>query len=161
MSDGPGLNALEGRGALRDAAVELLGQARRSLCIASMALEPALFRDPALLDALKYQLLEQRRLKVQILISEPRRARGHADQLIALVRRLSSQITIHEPLSSKYAFTHELWVADRSAHLRRNHPDNLISSYASHDPVGAHNLRDEFHDAWLNSVPSPEFRQLS
>lgn len=161
MSQERDLHALEGRSALRAAAIELLGKARRSLCIASMMLEPALFRDPALLDALKYQLLEQRRLKVQILISEPRRARAHADQFIALVRRLSSQISIHEPLSSKYAFTHEWWVADRKAHLRRNHPDNLISSYAPYDPVGAHNMRDEFHDAWLKSVPSPEFRQLS
>ncbi len=161
MTQDQGLQALEGRSALRDAAIELLGQARRSLCIASMMLEPALFRDSALLDALKYQLLEQRRLKVQILISEPRRARAHADQFLALVRRLSSQITIHEPQSSQHGFTHEWWVADRSAHLRRNHPDNLISSYAPHDPIGAHNMRDDFHAAWLNSVPSPEFRQLS
>lgn len=161
MTSAERIQSVEGRLALRDAAIELLGKARDTLCIATMAMEPALFRDAELLDALKYQLLNERRLKVRILVSEPRRARPHADVFIALVRRLSSQFTIHEPESSAYGFTHDWWIADRKAHLKRNHPDNLISAYAAHDPIGAHNMRDDFEAAWLSSTPSLEFRQLS
>ncbi|RZO86127.1 MAG: hypothetical protein EVA65_04125 [Oceanococcus sp.] len=161
MSETQRTQAVEGRIALRDAAIELVGQARGSLYIATMAMEPALFRDPQLLDALKYQLLDERRLKVKVLVSEARRARPHADLFIALLRRLSSRFSVHEPSNSQHGFTHDWWIADRKAHLRRNHPDNLISSYAADDPIGAHNLRDDFDAAWLDSVPSLEFRQLS
>lgn len=161
MSSTERIQSIEGRIALRDAAIAVLGEARQMLCIATMAMEPALFRDAELLDALKYQLLNERRLKVRILVSESRRARPHSDLLIALVRRLSSQFSIHEPQSSAHAFTHEWWIADRKAHLKRNHPDNLISAYAAHDPMGAHNMRDDFEAEWLTSTPSLEFRQLS
>ena len=155
------IQAIEGRDALREAAIALLQQARQSLCIASHALDPALFRNMELLDALKDQLLAQRRLKVRILISEPRKARPHADGLLGLALRLGSQFTFHEPTGPEFAFNHDSWVADRSGHLRRNQADALIAAYGSDDPMGAHNLKDEFETAWLHSRPSLEFRQLA
>lgn len=150
----------EGRDGLREAALGLIVSARDSLWIASPVLEPALFHDVELIEALKYQLLEHRRLKVRLLISEPRSARRNADRLLALMRRLPSQFLVHQPARDQFHFENEIWLADNTGFLKRESPKALYTSYGLHAPTKAKVQRNEFEDLWHNSVSSPEFRQL-
>lgn len=152
---------LEGLEEIRQAAIGLIGLARRELWIASPQLEPGLFMDAALLQALKQQLLAERRLTVQLLVSDARMARQHADRLLELVRRLPSQFLIHQPARPENAFEHELWLADHAGHLKRESPRALYASLVQKQAAATHRLRESFAEGWYQSVPSPEFRQLS
>ncbi|MGJ8670159.1 MAG: hypothetical protein ACSHXK_11775 [Oceanococcus sp.] len=152
---------LEGRTALRAAATTIIEQSERELNIASAALEPSLFNSQELIDTLKYRLLERRRMRVRLLISDPRPARRNADRLLALVRRLSSQFEIHQPSRREYRFEQDLWIGDTHSFLKRESPSALYAMFNPQHSLQAKTFKDEFEQAWLKSVNSPEFRQLS
>ena len=152
---------IEGRDALRSAVIALIEAAQRELTIASATLEPALFNDQGVIETLKNRLLERRRMTVRLLISDPQPARRNAERLVALLRRLPSQFTIHQPGRSEHSFGYDLWVADDQAFVKREDASALYAVFGKYDPLQAKTYKDAFDQAWLRSVYSPEFRQLS
>ncbi len=145
---------------MRDAALQVIACAKRELNIASAQLEPALFADAQLIEALKQQLLTERRLKLRLLISKPRVARRHADRLLGLARRLPSQFAWRQPSRPEHSFEHDLWVADRKAYVIRKSVSALYARFGPNSPLESKNLKDEFEQTWQHALPSTEFRQL-
>ena len=155
-----GIQDIEGRAALSAAARELISAVSLELRIASRCLEGAIYRDRDLIDALKAQLLAQRRLRVRLLVAEPDQALREAEPLLELLRRLSSQVDIHTPHAADLAFEHEWLIADERGFVRRDRPDNLISRYAAAEALAARALAREFDAAWDRSRPASELRRL-
>ncbi len=152
--------ALEGEAALKGAMISTIGAARQSLLILSQRLDPRLYRDLKVIEALRHQAVTERRLSIRILVSEPKAALRDAEALIGLARRLDSKFTLHEPASGEHVFEEDLLLADSRAYVQRSHPENLIAKYAQDDPRGGHALEQHFENHWRNSRPSVEFRQL-
>ncbi len=155
-----GASAIEGRDAMREALIQVIGQAQSDLLISSACLEAALYKSLDVVEALKQQALAQRRLQVRCIISDPKRAMEQAEPLIELARRLSSQFEFREPAGVVHQFEEECVIADRLAYLYRDRPDNLMAKFALRDGPGAHPLVQRFDERWLNSQPSMEFRRL-
>ncbi len=155
-----GAHVIEGRDAMREALIQVIGQAQRDLLVSSACLESALYKATDVVEALKQQALAQRRLRIKLIISDPKRAMEQAEPLIELARRLSSQFKFREPVGVVHQFEEECIIADRLAYLYRDRPDNLMAKFALRDGPGAHPLVQRFDERWLNSQPAMEFRRL-
>ena len=160
QEDSRPVTAVEGREAMRAALIDVIGKASRRLLILSQCLESGLYRDRAVVDAFKQQVLSQPRLEVKLIISDPKLAIQQAERLIELARRVNSKFEFREPIGSQHCFEQEVVIADRTAYFYRDRPDNLIAKHGRKDPVGAHDLKQEFDARWQNSQPAAEFRRL-
>lgn len=152
--------AIEGREALCRAMQQVIGEARRSLLMLSMHLDGALYKQHALVECLKQQLLDNRRLRVKLIISEPSVAAKQAEPFIELTRRLPSQFELREPVARIHQFEDECLIADRRAYVYRGLRNSRTAKLALHDAIGAHALRKRFDDYWQHTHPCTEFRQL-
>jgi predicted GNAT family N-acyltransferase len=85
---------LEGEGEVRDAIVELCAHARRDVRIFSQELDPKLFDDAGLLEALSRFARRHQHARVTILVHDSRRMVRDGHRMLDLVRRLSSSMSI-------------------------------------------------------------------
>lgn len=151
---------IEGREALGQALLEVVASSEFELRLASQCLDGRLFRQAALLEALRRRLLEQRRLSVRVLLSDPVLALREAEPLIELFRRLSSQVSIRSPSREADQFSRDLLIADERSYALRERPDQLKHNYASNDPPAARALARDFDSAWDQARPASELRRL-
>ena len=150
---------LSQRADVRRAALDLACAARRSLALLSAALEPAVFDQSALIEAVA-ALARRRDARLRILVREPRyvMARGHG--LVELARRLSTTIELRRPHPQHRDVTEQLLVTDEVGLLFR--PTELhYEGWASlHAPVEARRRLRFFDEMWSLAEPDPELQRL-
>lgn len=161
MSERADAEVLEGREAFQLAAPRLVGAARLELRIFTQALESSIYGQAMLVDALRQQLLSNRRLRLRCLVIDARGALRQAPDLIALARRLSSQCEFRCPAEDGPAFADEALIADRGAYLHRGDARSHAARFSAQDPIGAHELIRRFDTLWDHGRPATELRQLS
>lgn len=153
--------AVEGRDAFAQRACELVAMPRLQLRIMSQQLDRAIYAAPDFIEALKRQLLENRRLQVCVLLADSRVAVRNAEPLRQLAARLSSQFQFRTPPDTENpCFSDEILIADRAAYLLRSDERSLTATFASRDGPGAHLLITRFEALWNNAEPAADFRDL-
>ncbi|MEE4362157.1 MAG: GNAT family N-acetyltransferase [Pseudomonadales bacterium] len=85
---------LSGEAALRDAIVDLAARARNELLILSPDLDPLLFDNGALVEALSAFARRHPRSRVEILVHDVRRMVRDGNRVLSLVRRLPTSMSI-------------------------------------------------------------------
>ncbi|MEM1232200.1 MAG: GNAT family N-acetyltransferase [Pseudomonadota bacterium] len=140
--------------------LEALETPRRQLAIISPELDPTLFDQQAVCDALSRFVRSSASTRARILIYSSRRAVASSHRLIALARRLDERITIAKvpEAHAKDERTAVIW--DNVGYWLQ--PDTLVYEglLNGHDPVMATRLQERFDYLWERSGPDPELRQL-
>lgn len=145
---------------LREATLALLDAARHEVCIYSRDLEPPLYEDAEVLEAIRKVALSGRRAKVRILLQDTTRVARDGHRLVDLAQRLSSIVHLrrvsHEDASypSAYALT------DTGGYLFRTFGDRYEAVGDVCYPPRRDELKRLFDEVWERAESPPELRRL-
>lgn len=145
----------------RAALVELLGKARRELCVFSRELARPLYHDGDVAEALSKFARSSRFTRVRILIrdSDPLVRQFHRSH--ALAQRLSSRIEIRKIQATVDTPDWEFAVADGRRVLQCEDRDQWQGSYHPENRVRARKLLDTFERDWPLAATDANLRRLS
>ncbi len=137
-----------------------LRQAHRSLCIYTPDLEPWLYNHSLIQDACTTFLLGHPQNRLRILLRDSTKAVKQGHRLLALSRRLSSNLHIRK-LHPDYPVEEIAFVlTDDRGLLIRPEPDQY-AGYALYNDPGRTRLRQsQFDHAWESSIPDPDLRSF-
>ncbi|MCH7508827.1 MAG: hypothetical protein IIB68_03165 [Proteobacteria bacterium] len=139
---------------------QLILAATTALNIVSCRLNPALFNDPGLSETLRQKILQRRRIRIRVLIREPRQAVGNAPRFLALARRLGSNFEMRA-MPRDTSLTASLIICDRHSMIYRPSFERWDGQLVSADPIRIKECLESFDSAWDNADQTPELRELS
>jgi hypothetical protein len=143
------------------ATVALVQAARRELWIYSRDLEPVLYANPAVLDALRAYAVSGRGASVHILLQEPATVLGNGHPLLALAQRLSTVFQFRSPTDPVDQQYPSAFVAnDRDGYLFRLLGSRFEGDWSPAQPARARQLAEHFGRVWERSRPCTELRIL-
>ena len=138
----------------------LIQQAQRSLCLYSDDLEPWLYHHSSVQQACTRFLLSNPRTRLRILLRDSTRAVKEGHRLLALSRRLSSNLHIRK-LNPDHANEESAFLIadDRGLFL---HPElDQQSGYTLYnDPARVRQRQAQFDQAWDTSITDPDLRSF-
>ena len=137
----------------REVALALANQATHSVDIVSRHLDPAVYDQAPLLEAIKQMALNHRRSRVRILVKDlqPILTGGH--RLAALASRLSSFVEIRVPAVQHKDFNEAFMIVDESGFIHVELADRYegIANFADRGLAGE--LRRKFDEMWSVATP--------
>lgn len=151
---------LQGAEALREAAVELVAAARRSVHICSRDLDRALYDNEPFLDALTRFLTSHPRAFARILVRDADPAVRDGHRLIDLAQRLSSRLAIREPGPQHRDYNAAFLVTDGRGVLYRELGDRFEAVVSDSDRPRARQLISYHDEAWEFGHANPNLRTL-
>ncbi len=153
-----------GRHAISDAsdtACSLISQCRHQLCIVSQALEPDIYDNPRIEEAVSRLARLHRNSEIRLLVCDSRELATYGHRLLSLAQRLSSAIKIRvidKQLASQ--LTETFLVADKLGLmvLNRVEPEQRWADF-NNVPV-AKTYADQFEELWHSAHEDPRLRRL-
>lgn len=156
-----GPQRIDARDAAIESAIRAIAGARRTVWIRSVDLEPWLYADPGVLQALRSFATAGRGNEVRVLLHEaaaPQRA--HAP-LLALAQRLPSIFLFRELQDPVDRNDPAAFIAgDGGGYYLRTLGQRVEGEAETHAPARVRQLRAGFDDAWERSRPVTEYRAL-
>jgi predicted GNAT family N-acyltransferase len=156
-----GPTAIEDVHAARSLLTALIGQARRQLLIYSRDLDPGLFDQPAVLDALRRLATRPEPVEIRILLQDAATPQRLLAPLLPLAQRLPSSLLFREiddPVDRNYP---SAYVANDAGGYYFRPLGNRFDGEAELDGPGrARQLREEFARIWERSRACSEYRAL-
>ncbi|WFP51558.1 GNAT family N-acetyltransferase [Methylomonas sp. EFPC3] len=149
--------------AAAEAALALVQQARRLLCIYSRNLDSRLYSQKPLVEALKqFALRNQRGAEVRIIVQEPEAIRGQQLPLIDLAQRLPSYIAIRAAVEAEDLNFRPAFIAnDNGGYLFQLQSDRYDGHWSPNLPAQNRQLSEEFERVWQRARICSEFRALA
>ena len=160
---GPSVPAadLEGPGDVSDASLALVQAARREIVIFSRDLEPAIFGQPAMVDAFRQFAIAGRGGIVRVLLLEPGAVQGQGHPLLLLAQRLSSVFQFRAPTDDVDLQYPSAYLAnDVDGFLFRTLGSRWEGDWSPSHPARCRQLLEHFGRVWERSRPCTEFRAL-
>ena len=145
---------------MREACLELIGQAQREILIMSRQLDAVLFDNAEAHEALRTFILQSRRTRLRVLVKDPEPARRHGHRLIELTQRLSSYAEIRVPAPEYHAYNAAFLVADQSGAVHRGLADRYEATVTFADRHLAGECARQFDDMWETSQIDAGLRRL-
>nr|MBP6627253.1 GNAT family N-acetyltransferase [Arenimonas sp.] len=144
-----------------EATLALVQAARRELWIYSRDLEPALYAQPQVLEALKQFAIAGRGGVVQILLQEPATLQGAGHPLLALCQRMSTVFQLRTPTDPvDHQYPSAFLANDRDGYLFRLLGSRFEGDWSPAQPARARQLMEHFGRVWERSRPCSELRVL-
>ncbi|WP_192985650.1 histone acetyltransferase HPA2 [Pseudomonas sp. EggHat1] len=138
----------------------LIQQAQRNLCLYSDDLEPWLYHHSSVQQACTRFLLNSPRARLRILLRDPTRAVKEGHRLLALSRRLSSNLHIRK-LNPDYASIDQAYlIADDTGLFLRPELDQQSGYALYNDPARVRQRQTQFDQAWDTSITDPDLRSF-
>lgn len=138
----------------------LLEQSGSSVDIFSRQLDPRIFDQRNVTEALRNLVVVNRRARVRILVKEPQLMINQGHQMLELMRRLSSYIDIRKT-HEQYAQSGRMFViADRQAYLYKESDERYEGLVSFYDPAQSREWLNFFNEAWEHSQAITDFRRL-
>ncbi len=155
---------LAGLEAIHTAMLDLLAETRRSIHLYTPELDPRLYNDPQVLDAIRLQISRQPRLRLYLLLPPAARWRGACPRLLQLAERLTSALSLrtlpaNEP-RERPEFLQAFAIADQRSLLHQPEPRHFVGSYTAQGSARARELLNFFMEIWEKAAPDPELRRL-
>lgn len=146
----------------RDAVIMLAEQARFSLNLFTLDLDPRIF-DNAEFERCIFRLArEHRSADIRILTQDSSRAVQQGHCLIRLAQKLTSSVFIHNPAKEHSNVIATFLVVDGKGILHR--PRSTSTNYDAvvnfMSPQQAGELNDYFNEMWERSMPDSQIRRL-
>lgn len=144
----------------RAAALALTRQTRRTLDILTADMEPAIYDQQPLLEAVRQLAVRSRRSRVRVLVRDPQRTVKGGHRLVELARHLSSFIEIRKTPEDLEEFWEAFVIADQQGVLHRKLATRYEGTACFRAPVQARQLTHWFTEIWERSTPDPELRRI-
>ena len=150
----------------RDSAIaetlQLIAAARREFCIYTRDLDPSLFDNDAVFEALKQLSISGRGGTIRIIVQEPRVPAQRGHRLIALSQRMSSIFALRTPTQDEDLQYPSAFVLNDARGFYFRVLGSRFEGEAVNYAPGKHAQYLEFFNrVWERSEPSEELRQLS
>ncbi len=145
----------------RQLSIEMINACRRHLNIISRDLDPCIYDNTEILDAIKKLVLRSRLARIHIIILQPESLYTRGHRLIDLAQRLSSYIAIRRPDREDASYNKALLLADDCGYIRRPHSDRFEGKANFNDRKTVSELQDEFERLWEHGYSDPNFRHLT
>lgn len=155
---------LDGAEDVRRAAVALIGSVRRHLHLYTPHIDPRLFEDVEVIDAIRSQIVQQPRTRFYFILPPAAEWRRDCPGLLRLSERLSSALELRtlakdEP-RERPEFGQAFFIADQAALLLLTDPRRLVGSHDQQGAAKTRELINFFMEIWEKSQPDPELRRL-
>ena len=150
----------ERAGELRDATLALLAGARNELCIYSRDLEPPLYEDPRVLEAIRKVALSGRRARVRILLQDTARVARDGHRLVDLAQRLPSIVHLRRVSQEDASYPSAYVLTDGGGYLFRTFGDRYEAVGDVCYPPRRDELKRLFDEVWERAESPPELRRL-
>jgi predicted GNAT family N-acyltransferase len=140
---------------------QIIGKARRQICIYSPDLEPVLYGKTEIVEALKQFAINSGGGFVQVIVQDTLQLRNQPHPLLDLAQRLPSVFLIRtpeEPEDLKYPSAY--LINDRDGYLFRVQSSQYLGVWSPTMPARNRQLAEEFDRVWQRSLPCTEFRVL-
>jgi hypothetical protein len=142
------------------AALALVSQAKRSMLLLSHDLDPPVYDNEAISEAIKGLCLRSRRADARIVVRDSSYAVKHGHRVVELARRLTTCIEIRRPLPDARESEGVFLVVDGAGIMLRQSPGSPEGTVDFRAPAQARRLTDLFSEIWEHSLPDPELRTL-
>jgi predicted GNAT family N-acyltransferase len=141
--------------------LQIVQQSRRRLWIYARGLEPVLYGNAELFEAIKRFVLGARGAELRVLLHDPVAAVRDGHALVALSQRLPSSVLFRVPEAEQdLQYAGAFLLSDSGGYLHRPIASRFEGSADLHAPGRQRQLRDYFEQVWERSLPSPELRPL-
>lgn len=149
---------------LHDAAaatLALVQGARREIRLYSRDLEPVLYAQPEVLDALRQFAIAGRGGIVQVIVQEPAAAQGAIHPLLTLAQRMTTVFQFRTPVDHvDLQYPSAFLVNDRDGYLFRGLGTRFEGEWSLALPARSRQLSEHFGRVWERSRPCTELRVL-
>lgn len=152
---------LTGHEVCQQVAIDLVAQARRSLCLWSRDLERRVYDCPEFITAVRILACRSRFSSVRLLVHDPKAVTQHGHRLLELARRLSSRIELRQVATDYQEYAAAFLIVDEMGLMLRPNAERYEGFFSFKTPLKAREQHHFFNEAWDKSQPHPEFRQLS
>ncbi len=145
----------------RTLALHMLNQAQHSIDIISRNLDPTVFDRPAVIEAIRHMVKNQKRSRLRIIIRDNTALIKDGHQILLLAQRLTSYIQIHKLPRSYNNFNEALLLVDGTGYIRQPQSDLYAGNACFNAPGQVGDYQSKFQEIWDASQPDPECRRLS
>ncbi len=142
-------------------ALQLIEQSRRCVRIWSHDLEPAVYDNPAVQQALSAMVRSNRNAEARLLVTDASRLVKSGHCLVALMRQLPSAIKIRQCASLPDRYRENFIVADLSAVAAGIEGEDDKAFVNFHAAVEAKDRARHFDYLWERGQENPELRALA
>lgn len=145
---------------VRDATIDVVRTARRSLSILTHDLEPSIYDRIEFLDAIKHLILTSRYVKIRILLMSPVRMIEEGHRLVELLRRFNSFIEIRRVHPDHSDREDAFLIADEVGLVYRLNAARWEGVADPQSPQLARKYLAVFDEIWNKSATENESRRL-
>jgi hypothetical protein len=146
--------------ATRELMLRMVVQAGRSLDLLSADLEPALYNQPAFLEAFKRLALKHKAVRIRILLQDNNLVRNQGHRLIDLIQRLPSVVELRKPDQAFREFPENFLLVDACGYLHRKLQGRYQVSACFNDRHQVSLFEELFTQAWETGEPDRELARL-
>jgi hypothetical protein len=140
----------------------LIGDAKRELCIYTRVLDPELFENEAVLEALKRVAISGRGAGIRILVQDPRAVATRGHRLLPLAQRLTSVFALRTPVQDDdLQYPSAFLINDVRGYYFRVLGNRFEGEAVNYAPGRHAQLLEYFDRVWERSEVSEDLRQLS
>lgn len=151
----------ERAGELHDITLQLLLNGRSQLCIYTRDLEPGLYQDADVLEAIRQIALSGRRAHIRILVQDIARVVREGHRLIDLAQRLPSVVQLRKPTEEDLHFSGAYVLNDTGGYLYRSFGDRHEAAGDLYYPPRHDELQRTFDQVWERALVPQELRRLA
>lgn len=145
----------------RLASYMMANQAKRSLDIISRQLDPFVYDTEEFVEAIKRFILDNRHVRIRILVFEPQIIVRHGHRLLELGLNLTSFIEFRKPDNEFNSFNEGLFIADNTGYIHRKSAERYEGTLNFNDRRVSKILTDQFEDMWEKATPDPNLKRVN
>lgn len=154
--------AVESRTQAIEATLQLIGAARRELCIYTRLLDPEIIEDEGVLEGLKRVAISGRGANIRILVQGAHAVATRGHRLLPLAQRLTSAFELRTPIEDNdLQYPSAFLINDVRGYYFRVLGNRFDGEAVNYAPGRHAQLLEYFNQVWERSEPSEELRQLS
>lgn len=143
-----------------DAALELIKQATQKIAIISRELDPFVFDQLELVEAMKNVVLNNRHAEVRIIVFEPELISRRGHKLLDISGKLSSFIHFRKAANEYKSFNESVVIADEIGYLFRENYERYRGKVNFNSRRESKSLLDVFNNMWETAKPDPNLRRV-
>ncbi len=144
----------------RLATQQMVRQCRSSVHIISRDLDPAVYDLPEFTSALTQVLLENRRMKVRILVHDAHAIVRAGHRLLGMAFKLSGFVEIRKPGPDHKDYNGAMFVVDEIGFITRRTADRYTGQMNFNDRRESKFLLQEFEEMWGKSTADANLRNF-
>ncbi len=145
----------------QQAVILMAGQCRKTLEIVSRELDPQVYDDQQVADAVKQLALQSRYAKIRILVFETTAIAKRGHRLLDLAMKLPSYIEIRKPGKEHRNFNQAFLIADGVGYIHQPHAARYEAQMDFKRRRIAGELQKTFDDMWEKSEADMNLRRLN